>query len=62
MKRTSLWFAILVGLALLSSLQLGAEPVAQQWVRSDADGFPYGAMIAVDSQHNVVVTGWRLGS
>jgi len=40
---------------------LGAQTVTEAWVQSDANGNPYGSMIAMDSQENVVVTGWRLG-
>ena len=54
--------AILAGLALLVSLHLSAQTVTEAWVQSDANGYPYGSMIAMDSQENVVVTGWRLGS
>ncbi|MDH3402824.1 MAG: hypothetical protein OES32_07975 [Acidobacteriota bacterium] len=58
--------AILAGLILSLSLSLsppaGAQTATEEWVRSDANGNPYGSMIAMDSQENVVVTGWRLGS
>ena len=37
------------------------QEVAEAWVQSDANGYPYGTMIAMDSQENVVVTGWRFG-
>lgn len=40
----------------------GAQSINEDWVRSDANGYPYGSMIAMDSQENVVVTGWRYGS
>ena len=62
MNRQQFRIAILAGLALLVSLHLGAQTVTEAWVQSDANGYPYGSMIAIDSQENVVVTGWRLGS
>ncbi len=39
-----------------------AQSVNEDWLRSDANGYPYGSMIATDSQENVIVTGWRYGS
>ncbi len=62
MDRQRLAIAIFFGLALLVPLHSGAQTVTEAWVQSDADGSPYGSMIAMDSQDNVVVTGWRLGS
>jgi hypothetical protein len=54
--------AIFFGLLLISNYPLGAQTVTEEWLRSDANGYPYGSMIAMDSQENIVVTGWRLGS
>lgn len=55
-------FALLAGWVLLALPPAQAQSVTEAWVRSDADGYPYGGMIALDSQENVVVTGWRQGS
>jgi len=40
----------------------GSQTVTEAWIQSDANGYPYGSMIALDSQENVAVTGWLLGS
>ena len=53
--------AIVALLILLGFSSSGAQTVTEAWVQSDANGNPYGSMIAMDSQENVVVTGWRLG-
>ncbi|MDH4071342.1 MAG: hypothetical protein OEV30_13075, partial [Ignavibacteria bacterium] len=50
-----------IALFLLGFSPSGAQTVSEAWVQSDANGYPYGSMIAMDSQENVVVTGWRLG-
>jgi len=63
MNRHQYRIAGLAGLVLLTCLPLAAQTTAtESWIRSDDNGFPYGSMIAMDSQENVVVTGWRLGS
>lgn len=62
MSRAPHRFAFLAGSTLLAFAPAGAQTVSEAWVRFDADGYPYGSMIAMDSQENVVVTGWRLGS
>lgn len=49
-------------LAILWFSPLRAQTVNEQWVSTDANGYPYGSMIAMDSRENVVVTGWRFGS
>ena len=53
---------ILAALIILGFSSLSAQTVNEDWVRSDSNGYPYGSMIAMDSQENVVVTGWLLGS
>lgn len=61
--KTSLYrITILAALIILGFSSSKAQIVTEAWVRSDANGYPYGSMIAMDSQENVVVTGWRLGS
>jgi hypothetical protein len=50
---------LLVGLLFLMVPHSGGQTVTEAWVHSDANGYPYGSMIAMDSQENVVVTGWR---
>lgn len=54
--------AIIAAFLLVTVLPVGAQAVSEAWVRSDANGNPYGTMLALDSQEDVVVTGWRLGS
>ena len=53
---------ILAALTIIWFSPLRAQTVTEAWVQSDANGYPYGSMIAMDSQENVVVTGWRFGS
>jgi len=53
---------ILAALIIFGFSLSGAQTVNEAWVRSDANGYPYGSMIAMDNQENVVVTGWRYGS
>lgn len=63
MNRHRYRLASLAALALLVSLPSAAQTTATEtWVRSDDNGYPYGSMIAIDSEENVVATGWRLGS
>lgn len=53
---------IIAALLILGFSTSRAQTVNEAWVQSDANGYPYGSMIVMDSQENVVVTGWRLGS
>jgi hypothetical protein len=62
LKTFPLQITFLVALTILGFSPLNAQTVSQAWIQSDANGYPYGSMIARDSQENVVVTGWRLGS
>ncbi len=66
-KTFSVWvnyirIVVLVGLIIFGFSPSRAQTFNEAWVQSDANGYPYGSMIAIDSQENVVVTGWRLGT
>ncbi len=62
MNETSRWVGNLIVAVVLGLSPAGAQTVTEAWVQSDANGYPYGSMVAMDSQENVVVTGWRFGS